>query len=144
MTSLSHTIHLRNIGLYIYMKIYLLNFKFLYTKLTYSAARSRMYPGPHLFPEIEKQWGNLATIFKLKFLNLVNVLLIINLKNPVTLLKMMINKETKKFSSSKIFNFFKDYRFKFLTSCLIRMPTVIFGNHNLILLKWIWFLNRKA
>lgn len=93
------------------MKIYLLNFKFLYTKLTYSAARSRMYPGPHLFPEIEKQWGNLATIFKLKFLNLVNVLLIINLKNPVTLLKMTINKETKKFSSSKIFNFFKDYRF---------------------------------
>lgn len=46
---------------------------------------------------------------------------------------MMINKETKKFSSSKIFNFFKDYRFKiFNKMSLLRMPTIIFGNRNLI------------
>lgn len=76
-------------------------------------------------------------IFKLKFFNFVNVFLIINLKNFVILLKMMINKEIKMFFSSKIFNFFKDYRFKFLISCLIRMLMVIFGNYNLILLKWI-------
>lgn len=73
-------------------------------------------------------------IFKLKFFNFVNVFLIINLKNFLILLKMMINKEIKKFFSSKIFNFFKDYRFKFLIS-LIRMLMVIFGNYNLILLK---------
>lgn len=70
-----------------YMKIYLLNFKFLYTKLTYSAARSIMYLGLHLFPEIVKGWGNLATIFKLKFLNLVNVLLIIDLKQSCNIIK---------------------------------------------------------
>lgn len=74
-------------------------------------------------------------IFKLKFFNFVNVFLIINLKNFVILLKMMINKEIKKFFSSKIFNFFKDYRFKFLISCLIRLLIVIFENYNFILLN---------
>lgn len=61
------------------MKIYLLNFKFLYIKLIYFVVRFRMYFGFYFFFEIVKGWGNLVIIFKLKFFNFVNVFLIINL-----------------------------------------------------------------